>query len=116
MLFIPMDATLIEQVFINVLENAVIHGKTTDQIDIRLEQQQGSAVFHILDNGQGIAEENMDRLFDSYFTQSDDSRNMGIGLSVCKTIIHAHHGQMYAQNMPPKGAQFTFTLPLAKEN
>jgi len=114
MLFIPMDATLIEQVLINLLENAVMHGKTTENIVIRLEKQENRAVFYVEDDGQGIAPEAIPRLFEGYFTHSDDTRNMGIGLSVCKTIVRAHHGEMTAGNLT-QGAQFTFSLPLKKE-
>jgi len=114
LLFIPMDATLVEQVLINLLENATIHGKTTQNIEITLEKQSEQALFRVTDDGQGIAPEAMPRLFEGYFTHSDDTRNMGIGLSVCKTIVRAHHGEMTAGNLA-KGAQFTFSLPLQKE-
>ena len=67
----------------------------------------------ITDNGQGIAPEDLPRLFEGYFVHSDDSRNMGIGLSVCMSIIHAHGGEMTAENVPGAGARFTFTLPLS---
>ena len=113
MLFIPMDATLIEQVIINVLENAALHGKTTTCADVTLRSRGAQAVFMITDNGQGIAPEDLPRLFEGYFVHSDDSRNMGIGLSVCMSIIHAHGGEMTAENVPGAGARFTFTLPLS---
>ena len=113
MLFIPMDATLIEQVIINVLENAALHGKTTTCADVTLRSRDAQAVFMITDNGQGIAPEDLPRLFEGYFVHSDDSRNMGIGLSVCMSIIHAHGGEMTAENVPGAGARFTFTLPLS---
>ena len=115
MLFIPMDATLIEQVILNLMENAAIHGKTTTHVDVRLQRDEHTARFCVTDNGRGITPQAFPHLFEGYFVHSDDSRNMGIGLSVCMSIIRAHHGHMYAENVAGAGARFTFILPLEKE-
>lgn len=117
LLMVPMDAVLIEQVVINLLENAVIHSKTATKISLSVYKDSYDAVFEITDNGVGIPEEMLPRIFDGYFKQafedeSDKKRNMGIGLSVCNTIIRAHYGTMSAQNNAGGGALFRFTLPL----
>ena len=117
LLMIPMDIILIEQVLINLMENAVQHGKTTTKIDLRLKQDGAFAVFSVSDDGQGIAKELLPHLFDGYLTRdqeeiSDQRRNMGIGLSVCKSIVQAHGGAMRASNRPAGGALLQFTLPL----
>lgn len=117
LLMIPMDIILIEQVLINLMENAVQHGKTTTKIDLRLKQDGAFAVFSVSDDGQGIAKELLPHLFDGYLTRdqeeiSDQRRNMGIGLSVCKSIVQAHGGTMRAENLQSGGAQLRFTLPL----
>ena len=117
LLMIPMDIILIEQVLINLMENAVQHGKTTTKIDLRLKQDGAFAVFSVSDDGQGIAKELLPHLFDGYLTRdqeeiSDQRRNMGIGLSVCKSIVQAHGGTMRAENLRSGGAQLRFTLPL----
>jgi len=117
LLMIPMDIILIEQVLINLMENAVQHGKTTTQISLRLTRSGSFALFEVSDDGQGIEPALLPRLFDGYLTRdqesiSDKRRNMGIGLSVCKSIVQAHGGAMRASNRPAGGALLQFTLPL----
>jgi len=113
LLFVPMDAILIEQVLINLMENAIQHGVTTSRLEIHLSRRDGSAVFEVADNGQGIAKEAFSHLFEGGFTHintgsgSDVRRNMGIGLSVCRTIE--------AENRALGGAIFRFTIPLEGE-
>ncbi len=119
-LLVPMDATLIEQVIINLFENAAIHGKGTSEISIRLTSTPYLAVFFVEDNGQGIDPKVLPRIFEGNITStdqenSDNKRNMGIGLSVCREIITAHHGTMKAENREEGGARFIFTLPLRTE-
>ena len=112
---IPMDAVLIGQVLTNLLENAVIHaaGMTRLELEVRLEAHH--ARFTVRDNGCGIPPERLDDLFTGYLGSTDrqgdaSRRNMGIGLSVCATIIKAHGGHINARNCPSGGAEFTFTL------
>ncbi len=117
LLMIPMDAMLIEQVLVNLLENSVIHGKSPEGISINVEALDGKAVFRVSDCGVGIAPGVFDHLFDGYFTGAggtagEDKRNMGIGLSLCRTIVEAHGGNMDAHNKAEGGAVFRFTLPL----
>lgn len=117
LIMVPMDAILIQQVLINLMENAAIHGQTTTKIGIELTQEKNSAVFRVSDNGKGISREAMPKLFDGYFTHDDRNqisgrRNMGIGLSVCLAIVKAHGGTMTAMNQETGGALFQFNLPL----
>ena len=119
-LLVPMDATLIEQVIINLLENAVLHGKSTSEISVQLTSTAFLAVFFIEDNGQGIDPKVLPHIFEGNITStdqenSDNKRNMGIGLSVCREIVTAHHGSMKAENREEGGARFIFTLPLRKD-
>ena len=114
---IPMDIILIEQVLINLMENAVQHGKTTTRIELRLSSADGLAVFEVADNGCGIEKELLPHLFEGYLTRdqeeiSDQRRNMGIGLSVCMSIVQAHGGTMRAENRKKGGALLQFSLPL----
>ncbi len=117
LLMVPMDAILIEQVLINLMENAALHGVTTTCVRLSLTREGENAVFRVADDGQGIAREVLPHLFDGIFSHppegdSDQKRNMGIGLSVCKTIVQAHGGTMTASNPPEGGALFQFDLPL----
>jgi len=120
-MFVPMDAILIEQVLLNLLDNAVTHGGTTSKISIRVAQTASNAVISIEDNGGGIDAEQLEHLFDGVLPsvknrRDDDRRGMGIGLTVCRTIIQVHGGTIYAENTRGGGARFVFTLPLGADN
>ena len=116
-IMIPMDAMLIEQVLINLLENAVYHSGSCLPIDLSVDLDHSQVLFHVRDYGSGIDPDSLDTLFDGYTStknhSSDSHKGMGIGLSICKTIINAHHGQIFARNHSD-GAEFTFTLPLGE--
>lgn len=115
-LLIPMDAVLIEQVLLNMMENAVQHGKTTSQIWISIEKKNGFGVFTVEDDGCGISGDVMPHLFDGMLPvgerESGQGHNMRIGLSICRSIIDAHEGSVRAENRPEGGARFIFELPL----
>ena len=119
LLMVPMDPLLIQQVLTNILENAAIHGKTTTDITIHLERESPRwALIAISDNGQGIPEARLERLFDGLSgceSQTDNHRNMGIGLSVCRTVVEVHGGRISAQNNPGGGATFSIELPMKED-
>lgn len=112
---IQMDALLIEQVVINILENAVCHAKGMTILCLKVSVLSGKAVFEISDNGCGIDKERLKTLFTGYYQAENlppDSKrsNAGIGLSVCAAIIRAHGGTITAANRKDGGARFRFTL------
>ncbi|MDF2870471.1 MAG: histidine kinase [Anaerocolumna sp.] len=113
---VPMDGTLIAQVLINLLENAIKHSREEALIEVSLRKKENWAVFEVLDNGKGIPEEDLPSLFEGYTSlggkASDSSRGLGIGLSICRSIIKAHQGRMEAENRLSGGAAFRFLLPL----
>ena len=116
-LMVPMDAMLVQQVMVNLLENVVLHAKGATEAVLSLEKSDKGAVFSVADDGCGIPSEIADRIFDIYRenkseTVYDSKKNMGIGLPVCKTIIKAHNGIMTVENRPEGGAKFTFILPM----
>ena len=116
LLLIPMDAILIEQVLSNLMENAVLHGKTTTHIHLRAQKEGNFGCIYVTDNGQGIAPQQLSTLFDGTIHRTatptvDGKRNMGLGLSVCLAIVRAHSGSMSARNLE-NGAEFVFRLPL----
>lgn len=116
-LFVPMDAMLIEQVLCNLLENAVLHGGGVSAIDLSVKQEGEFAIFSVEDNGVGIDKEVLPRILkESIYKEKretiDGKRNMGIGLTVCTSIIYAHGGTMKAYNRKEGGAAFEFSLPL----
>lgn len=116
LLEVPMDGTLIAQVLINLLENAIKHSTDDSFIEVILKKTGENAQFQVIDHGKGIADEDYPYLFTSYVPNgnksSDSSRGMGIGLSICMTIIKAHNGTMEAYNRLEGGAVFQFSLPL----
>lgn len=112
---IPMDAILIEQVIVNILENAVQHAEGMTELSLRVFTLNKQAIFEISDNGCGIPPERMGTLFTGYFKRNEtvsdrQTRNAGIGLSVCATIIKAHGGDIKAENNRTGGAVIRFTL------
>lgn len=117
-LMIPMDATLIEQVIINLLENAVYHSGTDEPIEFYVEKKEDYVAFHIRDYGKGIDPKRLKTIFDGAGIEpnasGDSHKGMGIGLTICKTIINAHNGTIEAANRL-KGAEFIFTLPLEED-
>lgn len=119
-LMISMDPTLIEQVLINLLENAFIHSGSKAPIDLIIRSDPESIVFTVRDYGKGIAEERLPYIFEGTQTSSENAdghKGIGIGLSICKTIIQAHGGRIAARNHTGTGgAEFTFTLPKEKED
>lgn len=113
---IPMDPVLIEQVLMNLLENAVFHAEGMENLWLRVTLKNNKAVFVVEDDGCGIQPERMGRLFTGLLdseSPTDTSRsNMGIGLSVCRTIIKAHGSDIRAENRPEGGARFSFQLEM----
>lgn len=112
---IPMDVLLIEQVIINILDNAVQHAEGMTRITLNVFTISGKAIFEIKDNGCGIAPEKLADIFTGYYsgsTEPSDSKknNAGIGLSVCASIIKAHGGDIRAENLEEGGCLFRFTL------
>ena len=113
---IPMDPVLIEQVLMNLLENAVFHARGMRNLWLRVQIKNKYAVFSVEDDGCGISEDRMIHLFTGFLDRevpADSARsNMGIGLSVCKTIIMAHGSELKAWNRPGGGATFSFALEM----
>ena len=115
MVLIPMDAILIEQVILNILENAVKHAKGMRRLTLRVFVLDERAIFEIADDGCGISRDRLDRIFEgSCGTGEPDAdgrfRSCGIGLSVCSAIIGAHGGRIVAENGKDGGAIFRFSL------
>lgn len=119
-IMIPMDAVLIEQVMVNILENAVQHAHGMTELRIKVYVEENKAVFETHDNGCGIPKDRLSNIFTGYFESEEapadrQKRNMGIGLSVCASIIKAHAGTIVAENKKEGGCVFRFTLELEKE-
>lgn len=121
MLLVPMDGVLIEQVLVNLLENSVLHGKTVSLIQIIVTHEPGKMIVSVEDDGQGIKESVLPVMFEGKLSSEDgeeydSKRNMGIGLSVCKSIVSAHKGGMKAENRKEGGARVMFWLPMEEDS
>lgn len=116
---IPMDAVLIEQVIVNLLENAVLHAIGMTKLVLRVYLRSGQAVFEIEDDGCGISEERKETIFAGYLENNihidHQKRSMGIGLSVCASIIKAHEGSIAVVDAQNGGCVFRFTLAMEED-
>ena len=115
LVIISADPILMEQVLVNLLENAVQHAKGMTKLRLTVSLQENNVVFEVADNGCGIPKDKLTGIFTGTSLQSSASadtqkHNMGIGLSVCATIIKAHGGTIYAHPAKPQGMRFGFTL------
>ncbi|ODJ60408.1 two-component sensor histidine kinase [Brochothrix thermosphacta] len=117
LLLVPMDGTLIEQVLINLIENAIKHAEST-AISVIVKQRKQRVIFEVSDNGKGLPTQRLETLFRPFNNEQhseipvDATRGMGIGLSICQTIVAAHGGTIEACNKTQGGAVFRFTLPI----
>ncbi|MGM9940624.1 MAG: DUF4118 domain-containing protein [Bulleidia sp.] len=117
---VPMDAGLIEQVMINLLDNAVKHTTLQEAITVRVTYTDACAEVSVMDEGEGIAKEDEGNLFQIFYTSktraADVKKGIGLGLTICETVVKAHGGTITGRNRTDrKGAEFIFTLPLREE-
>ena len=115
-LYLPMEPVLIKQVMVNLLENAVRHSGNLKHITLHLFRQDDWAMVEVRDQGRGLSPEVCQAVQSGKPLNRDQSgdstRGMGIGLSVCQSIIKAHDGFFAAGNNPEGGAVFRFGLPM----
>ena len=119
-LLVRVDAGLIMQVLINLVNNAVKYTPPGSNIRITAIQQEKVAEICVSDDGPGIPDERKEHVFEMFFTGSnligDSRRSLGLGLTLCQAIIHAHHNEMTLKDNLPHGCIFSFTLPLSEVN
>lgn len=112
---VDMDAMLIQQVLLNIMHNAKVHSRSTEPIEVNVAEEGKDVIFSVRDHGVGIPEDKLETIFDGeglgkIQSSPDGYKGMGIGLSICKTIVLAHGGQIEVKNHE-KGAEFIFRLP-----
>lgn len=120
-LVVPMDIRLIEQVLVNLLDNAVKHTAENGEISLSVRRRENEAVFEVMDDGDGISREDMPYIFQLFYTthgvHKDKKKGTGIGLAICESIVRAHGGKIYAMAREDKsGAVFQFTIPIKQEH
>lgn len=117
-LFARMDARLIVQVIINIVENAIKYTPPGSHIRIAADREGDCVRVRISDDGPGIPDEVKPRVFDMFYTGTnriaDSRRSLGLGLALCKSILDAHGGEISVSDNVPGGSVFTFTLPVSE--
>ncbi len=118
MLLVRMDAGLIVQVLINLVNNAVKYTPEGAEIIIGTAREGEQVLVWVQDNGEGVPPGDEDKVFDMFYTgvkrSPDSRRGIGLGLALCRSIVQAHGGEISMKNIQPHGARFWFTLPLAE--
>jgi two-component system, OmpR family, sensor histidine kinase KdpD len=113
---VPVDAILVEQVLLNLLENAARHTPIGTPIELSARREGGCVEVEIADRGPGLPAGEEARLFDKFFRgPSARPGGSGLGLAICRAIVAAHGGFIRAENRPGGGSVFTFALPLPGE-
>ena len=116
LILVRVDARLIMQTIINIVDNAIKYTPAGSKITITTGKRQDMAVVQIADDGPGIQDEMKTLVFDMFYSGAkniaDSRRSLGLGLSLCRSIITAHGGELTLTDNLPHGAVFTFTLPI----
>ncbi len=109
---VRMDFVLMEQVLVNLLDNACTYTPPGTPIDIALDHRAGVLTITVTDHGPGIAATDLDHIFDKFYRASGAATGgTGLGLSICRGLVEAHGGTVTADNAPNAGARFTIRLP-----
>ena len=120
LLLAKIDGRLIVQVIINLVDNAIKYTSKDTEITIRTKKENGWIVVEVADTGDGIPDEEKNRVFEMFFTGgntiADSRRSIGLGLFLCKSIIEAHGGWLKLYDTTPHGSTFCFTLPAGEVN
>lgn len=117
-LIVPMDGKLITQVIVNLLENATRHTSIDAEVNLKVTTKGSDLMISVMDTGDGVAPEVKEKLFERYVSLDrrivDGKKGIGLGLAICKTIVEAHGGVIWAKDIVPHGAEFSFTIPLSQ--
>jgi len=108
---VALDAVLVEQALVNLLENALRHGAATGKVEMSARQEAGAAILEVSDDGPGFPPDEAERIFDK-FHRAAGGPGAGLGLAIARAIVTAHGGTITASLRQPRGACFRITLPL----
>ncbi len=114
---VQADGVLIEQVLINLLENAARYTPAGSTISVSAVRNGANILVSVADNGPGIPAGNEKKIFDKFYSISQNTaqKGTGLGLAICAGIIKVHAGEIWAENRTPKGACFYFSLPISND-
>jgi signal transduction histidine kinase len=111
---LSFDSNAIEQTLINMIGNAVKFTPAPGKITVRCEERDGGVLTQVIDTGVGVEADEIGMVFDEFNKvgkQHGEKKGAGLGLSICKKIIHAHHGEIWVESQSGKGSCFSFLLP-----
>ena len=115
LIFVRADAKLMVQVLINIVDNAIKYSPDGSDVKILVEKNGEQVIVRVVDQGIGISDEMKSKVFDMFYSGAnkvaDSRRSLGLGLYLCKAIIHAHGGKITVSDNIPQGTVFSFTLP-----
>jgi two-component system sensor histidine kinase KdpD len=118
-LMVKVDASLIVQVMVNLIDNAVKYTPEGSTITISAGQKEQQVLVSVADDGPGIPDKIKPQLFQMFFTagsaRCDARRGLGLGLALCRMIVSAHGGKIWLSDNVPHGSVFTFSLPKEEE-
>jgi two-component system C4-dicarboxylate transport sensor histidine kinase DctB len=103
----------LEQVIVNLLINAFAAVDEGGQVLLNLELEQDNWLLRVADNGAGFGSQDLEELFQAFYTTKSSTDGMGLGLAISAAIVNEHHGQIWAQNSALNGAEFVITIPCA---
>jgi two-component system sensor histidine kinase KdpD len=112
---VAMDGVLVEQVLVNLLDNALKYTPSGSPIEIIATATDRAVTIEVADRGPGIPPGEEEKIFEKFYrARPDDSRGAGLGLAICQAVVRAHGGRIWAQNLPGGGVAFLFTIPLVE--
>lgn len=112
---VPVDSTLIQQVLVNLLENAIKYTPAQTEIEVRARVENHQVTFEVADHGPGVSEEMRAKIFEKFVRNDTSQPGFGLGLAICSGIVEAHGGEIKVENRSDGGAVFSFTLPIEGE-
>jgi len=113
-----VDRIRVGQVLINLCENAAKYSRDGSQITIEAELSGDSVVISIADEGAGISPQSLEKVFDRFYRVAGDygsEAGIGLGLPICRGIVEAHCGEIWAESEVDKGSKFSFSLPIGEK-
>jgi two-component system sensor histidine kinase KdpD len=112
---VAMDDVLIEQVLVNLIDNAVKYTPSGSPVEIVATATDQAVTVEVADRGPGVPAGQEEKIFEKFYRgQAIDGRGAGLGLAICRGIVRAHGGRIWAQNLPGRGVAFLFTLPVTE--
>ncbi|MCK4274834.1 MAG: ATP-binding protein, partial [Dehalococcoidales bacterium] len=113
-----VDRVRVGQVLVNLCENAAKYSKKGRQVIIQAELCGDSVVISVRDDGEGISPQSLDKVFDRFYrvgSSESSEAGIGLGLSICRGIVEAHYGEIWAESEVGKGSKFSFSLPIGEK-